>query len=335
MKSLIDKLLGRDTDDSVMTEPGSEGKEQWILLEKVVGDAFVEQKRARQWGIFFKLLTFAYLFFGVLIFYQASGRSVPSSTDGHTAIISLKGVIKEDTQANANTFATGLRRAYEDENTKAIIIAINSPGGSPVQSDYMFNEIKRLKDKHPDIKVYAVVSDIAASGGYYVAAAADEIYANQASLVGSIGVTSAGFGFVEAIEKLGIERRDYTAGENKSFLDPFQPSKPEQVRFWQTVLASTHERFINRVKEGRGDRLGDYPDMFSGLIWNGEQALEMGLIDGFASAGQVARDIAGVEEMRDFTVKKTPLEELLGGMGTQVGKGMAEYWHGEALKMEF
>lgn len=325
LQKLVNAFTQKEMNDSAMIKPENEGKEQWLLLEKVVSDAFTEQRRSRQWGVFFKLLTFAYLFVGVFLFLQMRGDILPSNdSDGHTALVHLNGIIKDDAEANANVFATGLRKAFEDEKTQAVIVAINSPGGSPVQADYMYSEIKRLREKYPEIKLYAVISDIGASGGYYVAAAADEIYANPASLVGSIGVTAAGFGFVETIDKLGVERRNFTSGEHKNFLDPFQPAKTDEVEFWKGVLQNVHERFIARVREGRGDRLKETNELFSGLIWSGEQALNMGLIDGFSSAGQLARDVIEVEDIRDFTVRKNPLQELLGGMGASVAQGASE-----------
>jgi len=324
VNKIWEKLSGQVQGDSEMTKPENEGKQQWLLLEKVVSDAFTEQRRARQWGIFFKLLTFAYLFIGLLLFLQVRGGGLSGSVDEHTAVVNLNGVIKQDAEANANAFAVGLRNAFEDEKTKAVIVAINSPGGSPVQADYMYNEMRRLRDEYPDIKLYAVISDIGASGGYYVAAAADEIYANQSSLIGSIGVTAAGFGFVETLDKLGVERRNFTSGEHKSFLDPFLPAKESEIEFWRSVLQGVHDRFISRVREGRGERLKESEDMYSGLIWNGEQALEMGLIDGFASAGQLARDIIEVEDIRDFTVRRSPLQDVLGGMGASVSQGVSD-----------
>ena len=324
-------------DDSVLSKAGSEGKEEWALLEKVIGDANEEQKRSRQWGIFFKLLTFLYLFLGFVIFLDMKG-GLPSvsGSDGHTALVKLNGRIAEDAPANANDFAAALRAAFEHDDTKAVIIAINSPGGSPVQSEYMYKEINRLKEEHKDknIKVYAVISDMCASGGYYVAAAADEIYASEASLVGSIGVTSAGFGFVDSLEKLGIERRDYTSGKHKSFLDPFQPSREDEIVFWQGVLEDIHQLFIQRVREGRGEKLVETEDMFSGLIWNGMQAKQMGLIDGFASAGQVARDIIEVEDIKDFSVRRSPFSSFMGGVGVDIGRGISQDIKEQSLKLQ-
>lgn len=308
----------------------SEGRE-WKLLEKVVSDSLVEQRRARRWGIFFKLLTFAYIFAFVFLLspgQSGQGLGVKAPKEAYTGLVQVRGVIAEDQDANANAVATGLRRAFEHEKTRAVILAINSPGGSPVQSNYIYDEMNRLREEYPDKKLYAVIGDIGASGAYYIASAADEIYASESSLVGSIGVTAAGFGFVDAMEKLGVERRNFTSGEHKSFLDPFQPVNPEEAEFWGGVLDLTHQQFIQRVKDGRGDRLAaDNPTLFSGLIWNGAQALELGLIDGMGSPGQVARNVVKVEDILDFTVKPNPFEAFTGRLGASIGSGLAAYWN--------
>lgn len=206
---------------------------------------------------------------------------------------------------------------------------INSPGGSPVQSGYVYDEIRRLRGEYPDIKLYAVITDLGASGAYYIASAADQIYADKASLVGSIGVTAAGYGFVGTMEKLGVERRTYTAGEHKAFLDPFQPQKPEETAFWQSVLETTHKQFIASVKQGRGERLKDkeHPELFSGLIWSGEQALGLGLVDALGSAGYVARDVVGEKDLVDFTVKESPFDRFSKRLGASVAEHLA-MWMG-------
>jgi protease-4 len=203
------------------------------------------------------------------------------------------------------------------------MLAINSPGGSPVQAGYVYNEIRRLREKHPDKKVYAVISDVGASGAYYIAAAADEIYADPASLVGSIGVISASFGLTGMMEKVGVERRLFTGGENKALLDPFSPLRPEQEALWQSVIDTTHRQFIERVRSGRGDRLKESPELFSGAVWSGEQAIELGLIDAFGSPGQVAREVVGAEEVVDLSVGRDPFKELMKRLGTSVGEGAA------------
>lgn len=306
--------------------PASEQDRSWYMLEKIIAESQTEQRRARRWGVFFKLLTFVYLFGAIALFSPAAqkGGGLSSMAKDHTAIVRVRGVIAEEQEAAANIIVTGLRNAFESNHTKAVLLVINSPGGSPVQSNYVYDEIKRLRAKYPQIPLYAVIGDIGASGAYYIASAADRIYASESSLVGSIGVTAAGFGFVGTLDKLGIERRNYTSGAHKSFLDPFSPEKPEEREFWQQVLTKTHEQFIKRVRDGRGDRLKETPDMFSGLIWNGEQALALGLIDGMGSPGQVARDVVGVEEIVDYTPQKNPFDALTQKIGTSIGYGLAE-----------
>ena len=310
--------------------PVGEDKEErssWRLLEKTLLAGVQEQRRARRWGIFFKSLTFIYLFGALALFtpmLQLGGDKAASS-DGHTAIINVRGMIADEESASADKVVGALRAAFEDANTKGVVLRINSPGGSPVQSGYIYDEIRRLRGEHPNVKVYAVISDLGASGAYYIASAADQIYADKASLVGSIGVTAASFGFVGTMEKLGVERRVYTSGEHKSFLDPFQPEKREEAEFWEGVLATTHRQFIDSVKKGRGDRLQDaeHPELFSGLIWSGEQALELGLIDGLGSASHVAREVIGEEEMVDFTVKDSPLDRFTKKLGASVAERLA------------
>lgn len=304
-----------------------EERNSWKLLEKTLLAGVQEQRRARRWGIFFKLLTFIYLFGALALFtplFQFGGDKVASG-DGHTAIINVRGMIADEESASADNIVGALRAAFEDTNTRGVVLRINSPGGSPVQSGYIYDEVKRLRAEYPAIKVYAVITDFGASGAYYIASAADEIYADKSSLVGSIGVTAATFGFVDTLEKLGVERRVYTSGEHKAFLDPFQPEKPEETEFWRGVLATTHRQFIDSVKKGRGDRLQEaaHPELFSGLIWSGEQALELGLIDGLGSTSYVAREVIGEEEMVDFTVKDSPLDRFTKKLGTSVAERLA------------
>lgn len=307
---------------------------EWKLIEKTVSQLGVEQRRARRWGIFFKLLTFSYLF--VIIFVMQGSLSVDATHDAeeYTGLVDLRGVIADGEEASADFLVTGLRAAFEDPGVQAVILRINSPGGSPVQSGYVYDEIKRLRSIHTEKPLYAVISDIGASGAYYIAAAADNIYADKASLVGSIGVVASGFGFVDTIEKLGVERRLYTSGAHKGFLDPFSEEKPEEVDFWNGVLSSTHEQFISKVKEGRGDRLNVTENTFSGLVWNGEQALEMGLIDGLGSAGFVAREIVGAEEIVDFTPQPDPFERLTKTLGIAAGSSIAKILNTSSLSYQ-
>ena len=307
-------------------EESKEDRNSWKLLEKTLLAGVQEQRRARRWGIFFKLLTFAYLFGALALFSPVLqfGKS-KGAEESHTAVINVRGMIADEESASADNIVGALRAAFEDANTKGIVLRINSPGGSPVQSGYIYDEIRRLRGEYPNTKVYAVITDLGASGAYYIASAADEIYADKSSLVGSIGVTAATFGFVETMEKLGVERRVYTAGEHKAFLDPFQPEKPEESRFWRGVLATTHQQFIDSVKRGRGDRLRDaqHPELFSGLIWSGEQALELGLIDGLGGTAYVAREVIGESEIVDFTVKESPFDRFTKKLGASVAERLA------------
>ncbi|MBQ77847.1 MAG: S49 family peptidase [Cellvibrionales bacterium] len=296
-------------------------KPEWQILEKVATASVTEQRKARRWGIFFKLLTFVYLFV-IIASLLPKESSLGPVYDEHVALVSLDGVIAADAPANANTVVAGLRDAFADGSSKAVILSINSPGGSPVQSGYINDEIYRLKALYPEKKLYAVIADLGASGGYYVASAADEIYADKASLVGSIGVISAGFGFEKLIEKMGVERRIYSAGESKAFLDSFSAEKERDVTFWQSVLAETHAQFIEVVKTGRGERLINDPAIFSGLIWTGEGALAKGLIDGLGSAGYVAREVIGVEDVIDYTVEPNPFEQFAKRIGTYFAIGV-------------
>jgi protease-4 len=312
--------------------PNPSSKE-WKLIEKLVSEQGREQRRARRWGILFKLLTFAYLFLILGLFADGYDRQGLVHPESFTALVDIRGVISAEEEANADTIVTGLRAAFEAEGAKAVLLRINSPGGSPVQAGYVYDEIKRLRGLYPAIPLYAVITDLGASGAYYIAAAADEIYADKASLVGSIGVVAGGFGFVEAIGKLGVERRLYTAGEHKGFLDPFSKERKEEVEFWESVLKTTHEQFISKVREGRGERLKIHDDTFSGLIWSGEQALQQGLVDGLGSAGHVAREVVGAEEIIDFTQKPDPFEEFTRNLGMAAGQAMVQWVHGGALQL--
>ncbi|MDF3864129.1 signal peptide peptidase SppA [Pseudomonas denitrificans (nom. rej.)] len=324
-------------DDSKAAQTTAVDDKSWKLLEKAVLAGVQEQRRSRRWGIFFKLLTFVYLFGALALFSPFGGLSKSASRSAsHTALIEVKGMIADNEPASADNIVGALRSAFEDTGTKGIVLRINSPGGSPVQSGYVYDEIKRLRGEHPDIKVYAVISDLGASGAYYIASAADEIYADKASLVGSIGVTAATFGFVGTMEKLGVDRRIYTSGEHKAFLDPFQPQKADETAFWQQVLDTTHKQFIDVVKKGRGNRLKDkdHPELFSGLIWSGEQALQLGLIDGLGSSSYVAREIIKEKEIVDYTVQETAFDRFTKKLGASVAERMAMWmgWQGPVLR---
>lgn len=310
------------TDSDHTSQSSSDDPRTWQLLERVVDRSLNEQRKSRRWGIFFKLLTFTYLFVAVALFWPRA-QSIGAAPEGsHVAMVQIKGVIADDEMANANAIATSLRKAFENDDCKAIMLTINSPGGSPVQSGMVYDEINRLQEIHPDKPVYASISDLGASGAYYIAVAADHIYADKASLVGSIGVVGSSFGFVDTMEKLGVERRMFTAGEHKGFLDPFSPVNEAEKKFWEGVLQVTHNQFIATVREGRGDRLQEKPELFSGLVWSGEQALEMGLIDGLGSAGFVAREIIGEENIVDYSVQLNPLQRVVRQLGASIGDAM-------------
>jgi len=286
-------------------------------------EALREQRLARRWNTLFKALFFLYLLAILLLSVPAMKSGSLFADDEITALIDLQGVIASDTNASADNIVTGLRAAFEDSKTAGVIIRINSPGGSPVQSGYINDEIYRLKKKHPDIPVYAVIQDICASGGYYVAAAADEIYADKSSIVGSIGVRMDGFGFVSSLEKLGVERRLLTAGENKGFLDPFSPLKQDDVQHIGKLLGEIHEQFINTVLKGRRGRLVESPELFSGYVWTGERSLELGLVDALGSASYVAREVIGAEDIVDFTVRRNILDQFARRVGVTLSEKLA------------
>ena len=308
---------------TVNTGKNDSDSKQWTLIQDLVLSITTEQRRARRWSIFFKLSILVYFVVGLMIFANIGASNIPKVSDSATAMVRVEGVIADQEKASADRIVTGLRNAFENESVKAVILKINSPGGSPVQSGQVFDEIKRLRNVYPDKKLYAVITDIGASGAYYIAAAADEIYADKASLVGSIGVVSSSFGFVDTIKKMGVERRLMTAGEHKGFLDPFKPLNKEEAGYWQSVLNTTHQQFINQVKLGRGDRLADNEKLFTGLIWSGEQAVELGLIDALGSPGFVAREIIGEENIVDFTPKQSPFEAFAEKFGATAAKILA------------
>ena len=306
-----------------MSEPEKPAQANWErqVLEKLALSALQEQRRTRHWGIFFKSLGFIYLFVVLFLaagWFKSGDVSLPKA---HTALIDLQGVISADA-TNADAVISSLQDAFDDNKTRGVILRINSPGGSPVQAGQIYDEIKRLRAKHPEIPLHAVVDDICASGGYYVAAAADNIYVDKASIVGSIGVLMDGFGFTKTMEKLGVERRLLTAGENKGFLDPFSPVDDEQQQYAKKMLEEIHDQFIGVVKEGRGKRLKDTPELFSGLVWSGEASIELGLADGLGSVESVARDVIKAEEVVDFTYRPGFAERLASRLGT----AMAQAW---------
>jgi protease-4 len=305
-----------------MSEPQTNWERD--VLEKLALSAIQEQRRARHWSILFKTLGFLYLFIVLFLaagWFGSDGVAIPKA---HTALIDLQGVISSD-QASADVVIGSLQGAFEDKKTKGVILRINSPGGSPVQAGQIYDEIKRLRALHPKIPLYAVVDDICASGGYYVAAGADKIFVDKASIVGSIGVLMDGFGFTQTMEKLGVERRLLTAGENKGFLDPFSPVDPEQQAFAKQMLEEIHGQFIGVVREGRGKRLKETPEMFSGLVWSGEKSIELGLADGLGSVESVARDVIKAEDIVDYTQQESLAERLVGRLGVTLAKAWSPF----------
>ncbi len=282
-----------------------------------------EQRKARRWGVFFKLAMLVYLvaIFVVYAFPSQPGANGRASKE-HVAIVDVKGLISSGSYANAADINDSLNEAFENEKSTAVVLRIDSGGGSPVQSGYVYDEIMRLKEEYPKKKVYAVVEDICASGAYYIAAAADEIYADKASIVGSIGVRMGSFGFVEGMKKLGIERRVITAGENKAFGDPFAPQSPKVVEHSKQLVAEVHQQFIDAVKKGRGERLKENEDTFSGLIWTGERSLELGLVDALGSVKQLARDVLKQENTVVYSPRKSLFDTIKQKFGATVQESL-------------
>ena len=311
----------------VETDTKESGKQAQSVVDRLVFAALKEQTRARRWRVGFMLFFIGYLsVVTTILMIGKGGTGAGGEADGdkHTAVVKLTGVIASDEAAGAENVIAGLKAAFEHDDTAGIVIEINSPGGSPVQSAYIYDEIMRLKQEHESIPVYAVVVDIAASGGYFVAAAADKIYVNQSSLVGSIGVRMDSFGFVDMMKKLGIERRLLIAGKNKGLFDPFLPERSDEKAHLQAMLDEVHNHFITAVKQGRGERLVVNEDTFSGLIWSGERALALGLVDAYGTTRSVARELEA-EEVIDFTPQANFLEGITDLIGSSVGRGISQY----------
>ena len=291
------------------------------LLEKIALASLNELKAKRRWGIFFKLAGLAYLV-AVLVLVVDWGASEKLVDNKHTALINIRGTIDATGDASAEKINGALQSAFENKGTAGIIIRINSPGGSPVQSGIVYDEIRRLRTKYPDIALYAVVEDMCASGGYYIASAADKIFVDKASIIGSIGVLMDGFGFTQAMDRLGVERRLLTAGENKGFLDPFSPQDVKQKQHAQVLLEEIHKQFIEVVRQGRGNRLKESPEMFSGLMWTGAQGVKLGLADDFGTVDSVARDLIKVENILDYSVKENIAERFAKRLGADVSHSL-------------
>ncbi|BDB24883.1 peptidase [Cupriavidus sp. TA19] len=296
---------------------GAAGWEREVL-EKVLTASLREQRAARRWRIFFRFVGLGLLALIFIALFDFKGDGINTS-GRHTAMVTLEGEISAGTPASAESINASLQAAFADANAAGVILKINSPGGSPVQAGIINDEIHRLRGLYPSKPFYVVIEEICASGGYYVAAAADKIYVDKASIVGSIGVLMDGFGFTGLMDKLGVERRLYTSGSNKGMLDPFSPQVPRQKAYAETMLKEIHEQFIDVVKEGRGDRLKDDPDLFSGLFWSGERSIELGLADALGTADSVARDVLKAEDIVDYTVRENIAERVAKRFGAAVG----------------
>ena len=289
-------------------------------LVKIAGELLRQQRTERRWRVFFRLAWLGLALFVAWALLAQRMHASPSGSQPHTALVEVRGEISADSDANAEALVAALRTAFEDSGSEAIVLRINSPGGSPVQSGIVNDEIRRLKEKHKK-KVYAVVEEICASGAYYIAVAADEIYVDKASIVGSIGVLMDGFGFVGLMEKLGVERRLLTAGANKGMLDPFSPQSEKQTAFAKAMIGQIHQQFISVVKAGRGERLKETPETFSGLFWNGEEAVRLGLADKLGNLDYVAREVIKAEEIVDYTPRDNVAERLAKRFGASIGAG--------------
>ena len=300
--------------------------QEWQILEKAVLASVQEQRRARRWGIFFKFLTFAYLLFIIVVMGKScSTASTDNSVSSqHIGVVDIVGTIAADSQSvNSNDTIQALRKAYENKQSKAVVLNINSPGGSPVQSDEIWQEIQFLKSQNKDKKLYAIIGDTGASGAYYIASAADEIIVNPSSLVGSIGVIMPNYGVNGLLQKLGVEDRTMTAGQNKALLSMTQPVDPAQRAHVQGVLDDVHQHFIDAVKKGRGDKLKtNDPSVFSGLFWTGAQAVKLGIADRTGSINTLKRELK-VEKTVDYTVQYSPFDSVLGRLGSKIGQGFA------------
>lgn len=294
------------------------------VIEKLAFESLREARRKRRWGIFFRVLGFAYVGIVLYLFLHGADTERKASSVEHVALVRLDGMIAAGEKASAENIIPALREAFEAKAAKGIILEINSPGGSPVQSGMINDEILRLRKLHPDKPLHVVVDDLCASGGYYIAVAADRIFVDKASIVGSIGVRMDGFGFTGAMEKLGVERRSITAGENKAFLDPFMPQNPKQVDFAKEMLAEVHQQFIDVVRKGRGKRLKETPEMFSGLVWSGARSIELGLADQLGTVDSVARDVFKTDDVEDYTRTENVAERLAKRFGAGVTGGAVQ-----------
>ena len=306
-----------------MADSNNDGNWERKVLEKLALEALAEQRRGRRWGIFFKLLGFGYLAVVLVLVLDLGSGDKVAEGEKFTALVNLNGVIKAKGDSNAEDIIGSLQAAFDDKHTAGVILRINSPGGSPVQSGIINDEMRRLRAKYPDIPLHVVVEDVCASGGYYVAVAADKIFVDKASIVGSIGVLMDGFGFTGTMDKLGVERRLLTAGVSKGFLDPFSPENENDKAHARQMLGEIHQQFIDVVRKGRGKRLKESPEMFSGLMWSGAKSIELGLVDGYGTVDSVARDVIKASEVRDFSIKQNFAEKFAKQFGADMAESMA------------
>ena len=312
----------------------AENERNWEhdVIEKFAFAALKERRAARRWGIFFKLLAFAYV--TLLLLAMVDWESSTEALGGrHTALVDLNGVIEARGDASADQINTALQAAFKDKYTQGVVLRINSPGGSPVQAGAIYDEIRRLRGLYPSIPLYAVIDDICASGGYYIASAADRIYVDKASIVGSIGAIMNGWGFTGAMQKVGVERRVIAAGENKDFLDPFLPLKEKQKAYAQNLIDEVHQQFIDAVRKGRGKRLKETPELFSGLVWTGSKSIELGLADGQGSLDSVARDVIKAERVVDYTQKQNIAERLTRRFGATAAQALVKTLGASAMEI--
>lgn len=305
------------------------------VLEKLLFATLKEQRTRRRWNIFFRFVFVGLILTGAMYLADFKlGDTDLESSDRHTALVEIDGTIESEGSGAANVVIPALNKAYADSGSVGVILRINSPGGSPVQASMINDEIGRLRASYPKKPLYVVVDEMCASGGYYIAAAADRIYVNKASIVGSIGVLMDGFGFTGLMEKLGVERRLMTAGDNKGFMDPYSPQSNKQKAFAQSMLNEIHQQFIAVVRAGRGKRLKETPEMFSGLFWSGSKAIELGLADGLGTVESVARDVLKAEDVVDYTQHEGLPERMLKKFGASIGAGAAKtVWHGAKLSL--
>jgi len=298
----------------------TETKLEQSMIEKLAQDVLAERRRARRWSIFFRSMAVVLAGLFLVALFALGGFGQKVCLDRCTAVVRVDGEIDERGRASAANVIDGLRQAFAYPQVKGVVVAINSPGGSPVQAGQIHDEIRRLRDKHPDKPAIAVIEDMGASGGYYVAAAADRIVVDKASLVGSIGVIMQGFGFVGAIDKLGVERRVITSGERKGFLDPFRPLVPDDEKHIRSILDEVHGQFVKAVRDGRGARLKESPELFTGLVWTGTRAVEMGLADELGSVDSVAREVIKAEVVVDFTPEESLPDRVARRLGTVIAE---------------